>query len=491
MQNVSQSNYRNSLKSTLLFSFVQVYQIIIRIVRSKFVAMFIGPAGMGVMSLLHSTTDLISASTNLGLKTSGVKSVAAANATNDKEKIEKIIAVLRKLVFATGLVGMFICACLSPVWSKTSFGNADYTWSFVIVSVIILLDQLNSGELVMLQGMQKKKYLARANVIGQTIGLFIAIPLYYFFRVKAIVWVLVSSSLLTLLISKYYTNKIDIKRIKVSAKEVVSVGREMVKLGILLSIQFLFSQISMYVVRNYVSNTGSLDDVGLYSAGSTIINMYLGLVFTAIATDYFPRLAGTKTSEELCASVRQQAEVTILLFAPLIVAFVVYIKPVILLLYSEQFLPIEKMLYWAMGATLIKAMAWAMSYSVLAKAKTSVFFWNEVFSIGCTLLFNILGYHFWGLTGFGVSILVGYTVYLIQMMIVTRKSFGFSYGKKIWGLFLALNVFVVVSLVLKAITSPVLQYVLGSMLFVASAVYSLYELNKRMDLRNLFSRNKK
>ena len=167
------NSYRDNFKTTILFSFVQIYRIFIRIVRSKFVAMFLGPEGMGITSLLHSTTDLISASTNMGLKTSGVRSVAAANSLQDQAKIAEISTVVRRLIMITGLFGMLICACFSPLWSLNSFGNYDYTWAFVIVSVVILLDQLNYGELVLLQGLQKRTFLAKANIIGQTISLFV------------------------------------------------------------------------------------------------------------------------------------------------------------------------------------------------------------------------------------------------------------------------------------------------------------------------------
>jgi PST family polysaccharide transporter len=96
--------------------------------------------------------------------------------------------------------------------------------------------------------------------------------------------------------------------------------------------------------------------VGLYTAGTAIVTSYIGLIFSAIATDYFPRLAATRNNEELSVSVRTQAELTISLLAPLVVAFIVFCKPVIILLYSDQFLPIEYMMYWSIGAVLIQAM---------------------------------------------------------------------------------------------------------------------------------------
>ena len=485
------NHFRNSFGATVLFSGVQIYQILIRIVKSKFVALFIGPAGMGIQSLLHSTTDLISASTNLGLKTSGVKTVAAAHSDNDKDKIAKTIAVLRRLILITGLFGMFICAVLAPVWSKTSFGNDEYIWSFVFVSLIILLDQLNGGELVLLQGMRQKKTLARANVIGQTVGLLMTVPLYYFFRLKAIVWVLVLSSLITLTITKFYTHKLHIEKVSVTWKETFSIGKEMIRLGIFISLQYFLQQAVAYIVRNYVSRVGGIDEVGLYSAGTHIVSTYLGLVFSAIATDYFPRLAATKSNDEMRRAVHTQCEIMLLLFAPLIVAFMVYVKPIIVLLYSERFLPIEIMMYWYIGETLFKAMGWAVSYTLLAKAKPLYFFLNEVVAKFYTVPLKLLGYKYYGLVGFGMASVAGYVIYLIQVLIVTRRLFDFKYDFSMWKLLFLMSIPMVLVVAVKLFLPVTWGYVLGTLILVLISIYVVYRLNKKLDLKSLINKKLK
>ena len=476
------SGYRKSFFATILFSGVQIFQIIIRIIKSKFVALIIGPAGMGISSLLYSTAELISASTNLGLKTSGVKAVAAANREENKEIIAKTVFVLRRLILLTGLLGTIVCAILAPLWSKASFGNANYVWSFVIVSLVILFEQLNSGELVLLQGTQQKRYLAKANIIGQTISLLFTIPLYYFLGVKAIALVLVLSALVTFVISRCFSNKLHMEVIRVTWKETFTIGREMIKLGFFLSLQFLIGQLVVYVVRNYVSNTGGIEDVGLYSAGTTIVTTYIGLVFAAIATDYFPRLASTKTNEELQETVYTQADITLLLLAPIIVAFIIFIKPIVILLYSDKFLPIEEMMYWSVGATLLKAMGWAASNALLAKAKPSVFFLNEFISACYTMPLNLVGYSKWGLVGFGISTLLSYVIYLVQVLLFTKKLFGISYPTVLWKSFLGLNIVVLAAVLVKYFCSEIAGYIIGCVLLLTITIYVFKQLEVKMGL---------
>lgn len=477
--------YQSSLGATLLFSGVQFYQIFIRVIKSKFIALFIGPVGMGISSLLHTTAELISASTNLGLKTSGVKTVSAAYGDNDHTTIAKTVTVLRRLIMLTGLIGTAICAVFAPLWSNVSFGNDEYVGAFIFVSLLILFEQLNNGELVLLQGMRQKKSLARANVIGQTLSLLWTVPLYYFYGLNAIVWVLVLSPLIAFCISRYYTYKLKLDTARVTWRETFQIGREMIKLGFFLSLQFLMQNAIVFIIRNFVSARGGVAEVGLYSAGTAIVTTYLGLIFSAIATDYYPRLAATKNNEELKAAVHTQAEISILLFAPLIVAFFVFIKPVIILLYSDKFLPIEGMMYWAVGATLMQAMGWAVSYTLLAKAKPYQFFFNEVLASCYTVPLRLVGYAIYGLAGFGIATLIGYSIYLVQVLIITRRLFKFNYSGFIWQLFFLLNIPVVLTALLKYYLPTIWGFVAGSLVLIATTIYMLRQLNQKMGLKAL------
>ena len=484
-QRSERNQFRNSFKATILFSGVQIYQILIRIIKSKFMALFIGPAGFGIYSLLRSTTDTISGITNLGLNASSVKTIAAANREGDRGVISRNVTAQRRLIWLTGIIGMLICAFFSPVWSNVSFGNDAYIWSFITVSTIILLDQLNRGELALMQGLQQRKKIAKANVIGQSLNAFFTIPLYYFYGVKAIVSSLILGSIIALAISLIYSRKNNIDNVNLSWNETFVIGREMIKLGFFLSLQYILSMIVIWIIRNYVSKIGGLDEVGLYSAGTAIIGSYIGLVFSAMATDYYPRLAATKSNEELGQAVHVQAEITILLLAPLAVAFFVIIKPAIILLYSEKFLPIENMMYWAVGGVLVQAMAWAMSHTLLAKAKPSIFFLNELISTVWGLPIKLLCYKCWGLTGFGMATVIVYAIYLVQVLIITKKLFGISFENSILKLFFLLNLPILATALIKLTLPAMWGYIFGSGVFVITGIFALYKLNQKLGLRSL------
>jgi len=61
----------------------------------------------------------------------------------------------------------------------------------------------------------------------------------------------------------------------------------MVALGVSLTLINLLAAGVAFILNAFISKTGTLTDVGLYNAGLAIVDGYVGMVFTAMATDYF------------------------------------------------------------------------------------------------------------------------------------------------------------------------------------------------------------
>lgn len=482
----SKTSYRQIMKATSIFGGVQVLNIIIQLIRSKVVAVLLGPAGMGIMGLLQTSISLVSSATNFGLGTSAVRDVSEANSTNNQEKISKTISIIRKLVWLTGVLGMVITIALSPFLSKLTFGNYDYTIAFVMLSVTLLFSQLASSHAVLLQGLRKTSWLAKAKVYGSVFGLIISLPLYYLYGTEGIVPAIVLSALVLLGVQYWFASKVKIGFMVLSFKEALHEGKDMMKLGFLLSLSGLIAVVASYLVRVYISNTGGVVDVGLYSAGFAIIGTYVGLVFSAMSTDYYPRLAAvSQSNDESKLVINQQAEIAILILAPIIMIFLVFIKWVVILLYSQQFAPVNDMILYAALGMFFKAASWAVAFLFLAKGASKLYFWNELITNIYLTLFNILGYKFFGLTGLGISFLLSYILYFIQVVVLTKIKYEFSFSTafiKIFVINLILGVFCVASL--KLISTPY-SHICGSILILTSLYYSLAELDKRLQLKQI------
>jgi O-antigen/teichoic acid export membrane protein len=481
------------MKATSIFGGVQVFQILIGIIRSKFIAVLLGPVGMGISGLLTTTILFLSALTNFGLSTSAVKDIAEAHESGNEVQLSIISAIFKRWVWFTGLLGAVFTAVFSPWLSEFTFGNKDYTVAFIFLSATLLLTQLSAGQSVILRGMRQTSYMAKASLYGSLIGLFTTVPLYYFYGIKGIVPAIIISGIASLLLTWFYVRKLNIKPINVSLATAVAEGKGMLKMGLMISISSLILLGASYIVRIFINHYGGVHQVGLYNAGFAIINTYVGMIFTAMAADYFPRLSAVSDDNfKSRVVINQQAEIALLILAPIIIIFLVFINWVVIILYSKDFLPITTMVYWAALGMFFKASSWSIGFIFLAKGHSKLFFWNELVANVYLLGLNLAGYYYMGLTGLGLSFLIGYVIYFVQVYMVAKTQYQFSFDRGFKKIFLIQLLLAITSFTAVLLLSTSWAYALGVTLIILSLWYSMTELDKRMDLRSILNdlRNK-
>lgn len=490
MSDNNQSSYRSIFKATSLFGGVQVYQILIQIIKSKFVAVLLGPAGVGIMGLYQSGLQLVQQISSMGLAQSAVRDVSEANGTNDVHRIAKTITIVRKLVWITGLLGLLIVACCSPLLSKASFGNYDYTIPFIILSITLLFDQLSAGQRVVLQGMRHLKDLAKCTAFGVTFGLITSVPLYYCLGINGIVPTLILNSACSLVLSWFYSRKIPLEKVQVTPKQTISQGKQMLVMGVSLSLSGIFSTIVAYIIRSFIQGNGGVEQVGLYQAGFVIMTTYVGMVMNAIGTDYYPRLAAINNDNEKCReAVSQQGEIGVMILGPMLSICLIFMPFVLELLYSDKFLSANEYITWACLGMMLRFGAWVISYLFVAKAESKLFIKVELSANLYYLVFSLLGYKFGDLTGLGLAFALQYVVYFLQCYLIARKRYNFRFTNnfiKCYGIQLLL---VVLCLAIIMLFGGWLKYTLGCIVIAISSFLGIKGLYERMNLSE-FIKNK-
>lgn len=480
------SAYRQVFKATSLFGGVQVFQILISLVRSKVIAVLLGPFGMGIAALLNATINVISSFTNFGLEISAVKDVSEAKAGHNETKIAHTIAVVRRLVWITGLLGMLLTIVLSPWLSQFTFETDDYTWWFVWVSVALLFKQLTAANMVILQGLRKLKHLAKANVLGSFIGLLITVPLYYYFGIDAIVPAIIITFLLSYLWSRYFAQKAKITPFKTTTKTAFVEGKAMIRLGVMLSISGLLVVVSNYVLQIFIRYIGGEAQVGLYAAGFVIINTYVGMVFKAMATDYYPRLAAVANDIiKVRETVLHQAYIAVLIITPIIILFLIFAEFIIQLLYSSKFLPIVGFLVWAIMSTLFKAVSFSMGYIFIAKGDSKIFMKTSVLFNILLLSSSMFGYYLGGLTGLGIGFLSYYILHFILVSTITKLTYNFYFPTTFYLLFIGCIVMVGTAFgVYQLVDSLLWKYIILALILIIAVGGSFKLLDKKLDFRD-------
>ena len=377
---------------------------------------------------------------------------------------------------------------LSPILSKYTFGNYDYCIPFAILSVILLIDQLSAGQKVILQGTRKLKDLAKATALGSTFGLLLSIPFYYWLGISGIVPTLILNSFAALIFSWYFSRRYKIKKVVVDNKTIMMVGKSMLKMGVAMSVSSIMVYLTTYVLIGFIRSQGNVEIVGLYTAGATIMASYTGLVFNAMATDYYPRLAAVNNNNEKCnAIINQQLEIAVLLLVPLLTICITFMPFIVHLLYSKEFDGINVYMVLSSLGMMFKVVSWGIAFEIIAKGNAKLYIINETVANLYSLGNNLIGFMIAGLTGLGISFTVSYMIYSIQVYILAKRRYAFSFSQSFNRLYIpaftivAICIFIV--LWVKSYSS-----IFGSIIVILSFVFSLYLLNKKMDLKTLIAR---
>jgi peptidoglycan biosynthesis protein MviN/MurJ (putative lipid II flippase) len=120
-----------------------------------------------------------------------------------------------------------------------------------------------------------------------------------------------------------------------------------------------------------------------------------------------------------------------------------------------------------------------------------MFFVNEVSANIYILVFNIIGFRFLGLEGLGISFMLGYFAYLLQVWIVCHKKYAFNFNSDFTKIFIIQLACAVACFCVVRFVHNTYQYIVGGMLIIASSIYSFKELDKRLELKKVILKFRK
>ena len=468
------STYDHVVKYTGLFGGVQGLGLLTSIVRNKLVAELLGPAGMGLINLYNAATTLVSNSTNFGIPFSAVRHVSELYGKDDEKALSDFIQVVRTWSIATGLLGMLVCMLFSPLLSIYYSDNTIEWLSFVWVSPMVGLMAISAGELAILKGTRRLRRVALQSLLNSLFALIISVPLFYFWGEKAILLSLVLVALSSMLTTVFFSFKCYPFSLRYGIKKSYTEGKKMVSLGTAFILAGILGSAVEALIRAYMVRAGSQVDVGMYSAGYMITVTYASMVFTAMETDFFPRLSAVNDEvEKMNVLVNRQIEASVLLVSPMLSALLVALPIMLSLLYNEEFLPVIGMAQCAILGMYMRAVALPISYISLAKGRSRVYLFTEAVYDVVAVLLIIMGYSHGGLRGAGIALSLAATFDLALVWFTARKKYGFQmFGKALKMLALQLP-FGILTFVVTTSTHGAFYWILGSICFLCSATISV------------------
>lgn len=423
-------SYRDILRATAVTGGAFVVVLCLSMLRMKMVALMLGPNGIGFAGLLTAVLDMVVVVAGLGIQASGVRQIAEAAGRDDLRSIASVVRAVRLASWATGLAGAGALVLLALPLSTLTFGTRAHGTDMMVLAMAVLVRLLAAGQASVLQGTRRIGDLALINIFGALVTTAAMIPAAYLWGEAGMAWALLVASAAHLAVSSWFARKVPLTRWP-GWRETRDEFPALLRLGLAFMVSGLVTFGVAYLVRIIVLREGGIAAAGLYQAAWAVASLYASFVLQAMSTDFYPRLTGLVHDQPGANRlVNEQAQVSVLLAGPGMIATITLAPLVLDLFYSPDFAEAASALRWMCLGMALRLIAWPLGFVVLARGAQGIFFWTEIAAgivhIGLALLLVPV----WGTTGAGMAFCGLYVWHAALIYFIVRRYFGFKIDEK-------------------------------------------------------------
>lgn len=421
--------YWQILRSSAIIGGSSIANMLVGLVRSKAMAVMLGPSGFGLMGALTSIADLARTLAELGINSSGVRQIAEAVGTGDKQRISRTVTVLRRVAVVLGVLGGALLALFAGPVAAFTFGNDEHAWSVAVLGLVVLFRLVADGQGALLQGMRRIGDMARINVLGALFGSALAIALVYWLRERGVALALAGVAAATVVTSWWYSRRVRVERPAMSISEVSQETMALLRLGLAFMASALLTMGAAYVVRIILIRSAGLEGAGLYQAAWAVGGLYVSFVLQAMGADFYPRLVAAANDDAECNRlVNEQAMVSLLMAGMGVVATLTLAPWVVTLLYSAKFTAATELLRWVCLGMALRVITWPLGYILVAKGKQTLFVTADLLWTVVNVGLTWLSVRWFGLVGAGVAFFGSYFFHFFVVYPMCRRVSGFRWS---------------------------------------------------------------
>jgi len=415
---------KSIFRATAILSSSSLATILVSLASAKIVSVLLGPSGYGYLGLLQGLLGTGSLLVGMGVSTALVKEGAVALSREDQRSVSSHREAAGLLSLLLGGVGAVLLVLFRAPIGRWMLGQVQNNGAALLVGAALIFTLLAATFTSTLNAHHRIKELAKAGVVTSFLSNLATIILVWRLGVRGVLPAVVLATVISLVTVWYFVrSKIKATRVRPTREELVKSSQGLLRFGIPYMASVLVGTGVNLVMPAVVLHTLGINAVGFYRAAIAISVGYLGFMLAAMAQDYYPRVSALADHPgQLVAVVNQQYRLIMLVVAPIIlvaVAMTPYFVPII---YSAKFYPTVDLLEWQLIGDLFKFSSWTMSYVILVRCSSAVYFLTELSAGALLASTSYAGIRIFGLPGLGIAFLITYVLYYIIVSMVVRRE---------------------------------------------------------------------
>lgn len=473
--------YRSVLKSTSLIGGASAANLVIGMVRTKFVAVLLGSSGVALAALYAQVVSLTSMISGFGIDTSGVRDIAEAAGAGDGVRLARTVITLRRTVLVTGSLGAALLTALSVPIARVTFGDEAHAWPIAVLGLALLFGAVATGQSCVIRGTRRVADLARVTVVSAVSGAVLSVGCYAALGLRGIVPALVLASAAALVTSWGFARRIPVAAVDLSWRELGQGARSLLGLGTSFMVAGAVGAATTYFVQSYLVRIFGLTGAGQYQAAFSLSGALVGFVLGAMAADYYPRLTAVAFDDgAIVREVNEQTQVAVLLAVPGLAAMMVFSPIAVRVFYAAGFEAAVPLLRWLTLGLLGRVLAWPLGFVVLARGHGRLFLATEATASAVQISAVLLFTRWQGLEGAAIAFMATYVAYTALMLLVMYRIAGRTWSRRTVRLAALATVGLAVVDVNAAMNpEPISRWSVGVLLVAAASWACLQQLLRR------------
>lgn len=473
------SSYGQILRSSSIMGGAQAINYLVSLLRVKLVAVLIGPAGVGLVGLLTSVTNLLSTVSALGISNSGVRQLAQHEASLNR--VARDAMTLRWVGIGTGIVGWILAVLLSGVISHWMTGGDELHLPIALLGSVVFLTCITMANQAVLQGLRRVGDLARASIFSVITASVLSIALFAWLREDGVVPVLIMAAFVSAATTWWYVRKLALPVPNRSWSEVTRDAATLAQLGLVFVWSGLLTTGIDMLARSLVTRQFGMAEAGVYQAAWALSGMFAGFVLGAMGTDFYPRLTALMGDKPAAVrAVNEQTEIGLLLALPGLMATLCLSPWIMPLFYTREFLSAADVLPWFVLGVLGRVISWPLGFIQLASGSARWFAATETTFIAVQAGLLVWMVPAWGAKGAGLAFAITYAVYVPAMLWISNRLIAHRWSHAVGRLVIISTAFGAAAFGIRYGWKGTHQAIAGLLLTALASLFALRELAKRL-----------
>lgn len=486
----SESNsYRTILRSSAIIGSSTAFNVFVGLFRLKVAAIFLGPAGIGLIGLYNNLMNMAAMLASLGFGTAGTRRIAATHSDDDGRPAEKVRKALFWGTLGLSVIGALVFLGVSPLIANDLLNRPDRQLEIAWLALGVASGVLITYQTAIFIGFRYIKEFAKVKVLSSVFGTAAGISAIWLFGDQGLVLYVLAVPVTTLVVGRILLRRIKhTADIPTSFYDLKQEWRMTAGLGIIFVLSGFVCMAGDLSVRTIMQRQLGLVGLGHFQAIWAISVANLGLILGAMGTDFYPRLSAVVDQPELARRmINEQTEVALLLCAPLLLFGLGFAPWLVKLLYSAEFLPAVDVLRLQFVADVLKIVSWPLGITLMALGAGKTYFCSDAIASAILVLVVYLATPTLGLYSVGLGSLMMYVCYAPLLFLILYHKIQFRWSRFV--LQYTLITFLAASLVFGlAYESELIAAVLGLIMSLGLGMFALWKLTKMANLEGRVAR---